>query len=201
MVFHFDEVDRIQNNRSDDHNSLRIDRPDQPSRPTSLGSTGNREIVASGSSLGQSGANELLNGVHRSDGGLDHGEADQPLGLRRIVEEMIPSEGDDRILCSTLLNRIGGESDVFVGDIEENSGDRSGGHGQGSGEGDVLGMRIGHGLTHSHSGDPQRGILFEFDFIGNDDDEPVPPDTFSIGGRSEVSIGEPSLGSHVQGIG
>jgi hypothetical protein len=47
--------------------------------------------------------------------------------LGRVVEEVIPGEGDDGILGTGLLDGIGGEGDVLIGDLrgEEGRGDGS----------------------------------------------------------------------------
>jgi hypothetical protein len=70
---------------------------------------------------------ELLHGVHGAHRGLDHWEANEPLRLGRVVEEVIPGEGDDGILGTGLLDGIGGEGDVLIGDLrgEEGRGDGS----------------------------------------------------------------------------
>jgi hypothetical protein len=109
-------VEDRHDDRSKGFNTL-VDTSGQPSGPTSLGCTRDDERL---DTRNVESVSELLNGVHRTDGGFGLRELQQP--LRRsvsVVHELLPRVGDDAIFSAELLGRIVGESKGLVGNLLE----------------------------------------------------------------------------------
>mmetsp|Transcript_10432 Transcript_10432/g.23117 ORF Transcript_10432/g.23117 Transcript_10432/m.23117 type:complete len:383 (-) Transcript_10432:439-1587(-) len=119
VVLHLHEVDRVQHNRHNGRHTARlVNCPHIPRGPASLGGAGDRVVVQRQVLLGEFRLHEGSDGVHRAQGGLDHGEAQQPLGLGGVLDEVVPGEGDDGVLSAGLLDRVRREGHVLVGDLE-----------------------------------------------------------------------------------
>ena len=129
-MLHSDEVDGVEDDR---HNgghtaALVVNCTHIPGRPPALGGTRDRVVVQAldVQLLGRVGGDS----VHGSHRGLDHWQTNQPLGFIRVIQEMCPCEGDNRVLPTGFLLRVGGEHHLLVRDLKQAAGDQTGAHGQ-----------------------------------------------------------------------
>jgi hypothetical protein len=117
-----------------------------------------------------------------------------------VVQEVVPSEGDDGIFGAGLLDRIGGEGGMFIRDLEkincskifkyyqglhthleQATSDGSSGHSEGGSQGNVFRVRIWKTGALRATSDPKGGVLLVFDLIRNNDNKVMPPDASGFG--------------------
>src|SRR5487761_1919419 len=84
---------------------------DEPSRPAALGASGDHEVVYSYIAAGF-GGEELLDGIHRADSALDHGETDEP-GVVFGSEVLDAGVGNDVVFRAAFVGGVGEEEGLI----------------------------------------------------------------------------------------
>mmetsp|Transcript_25094 Transcript_25094/g.47165 ORF Transcript_25094/g.47165 Transcript_25094/m.47165 type:complete len:293 (-) Transcript_25094:197-1075(-) len=195
MVGELNKVHGVEDDRRDRDHPFGVNRSHEPSSPSPLASPRNNIVVELAAKVSVSRAHVLSQSVHRPQDTLDHGQADQPLRLIGLVEEVVPRIGDDGVLSPALLFGILGEEDVLIGHLKEGARDSSGADAQGGSNPYVLVSRRGVTVRVAPTCDVHGGVALPVHIARDDDHEVVPPDT-----PIDVFRSQPLLGSHVQEV-
>ncbi len=193
------EVEHIENDGSDTCNAtLRLGEgavvcTNEPSSGTTLGSTSNAELgdLGEASTSGEGG-----DGIHGADDGLDHGEIDNPVRTVRVIDDVAPRVGDERVFTTVPLSGILSEAAGLVGNLPEHSSHSASLLGkQGSHEDiSVVGRRV-LGVIIAATSDVDEGMGTSTNNIRLNDKELVSPDRLASILRSE-----PLLRGHIDEV-
>lgn len=109
---------------------------DVPGRPAPLRSSGDDPSLNVCNSIER---DKLLSSPHTLERGLDHGQSWQPFGiLVRVLHELLPAPGQDRILTPLSFAWIGGKHDGSIGNLLDGNGYLTGVLSQSIGQNDIF---------------------------------------------------------------